>query len=69
LGYARYANRAIGVAIGANDFGSLMIEENVVAAAGTRFRTSEAEIRRIITEAGYTPRRRNVFYRLIEEVW
>jgi cyclic dehypoxanthinyl futalosine synthase len=49
---------------GANDFGSLMIEENVVAAAGTSFRTSEAEIRRIITEAGYTPRRRNVFYRI-----
>jgi cyclic dehypoxanthinyl futalosine synthase len=47
---------------GANDFGSLMIEENVVAAAGTRFHTSEAEIRRVITEAGYTPQRRNVFY-------
>jgi cyclic dehypoxanthinyl futalosine synthase len=43
---------------GANDFGSLMIEENVVAAAGTRFQTTEAEIRRIITEAGYIPRRR-----------
>ncbi|MCC6125800.1 MAG: dehypoxanthine futalosine cyclase [Pirellulales bacterium] len=51
---------------GANDFGSLMIEENVVAAAGTRFRTSEAEIRRVIAEAGYTPRRRNVFYRLTD---
>jgi cyclic dehypoxanthinyl futalosine synthase len=51
---------------GANDFGSLMIEENVVAAAGTHFHTSEDEIRRIITEAGYTPRRRNVFYRLTE---
>jgi cyclic dehypoxanthinyl futalosine synthase len=54
---------------GANDFGSLMIEENVVAAAGTQFHTSEAEIRRMITEAGYTPRRRNVFYRLMKEVW
>ncbi len=54
---------------GANDFGSLMIEENVVSAAGTRFHTSEAEIRRIITEAGYTPHRRNVFYRLMDEVW
>jgi cyclic dehypoxanthinyl futalosine synthase len=49
---------------GANDFGSLMIEENVVAAAGTRFRTTEAEIRRNISEAGFTPRRRNVFYQL-----
>ncbi|MGQ9504796.1 MAG: cyclic dehypoxanthinyl futalosine synthase [Thermogutta sp.] len=52
---------------GANDMGSLMIEENVVAAAGTRFRTSEAELRRLITQAGYVPRRRNVFYELIEE--
>jgi len=49
---------------GANDMGSLMIEENVVAAAGTSFRTSEAEIRRAIREAGYLPRRRNVFYQL-----
>ena len=50
---------------GANDFGSLMIEENVVAAAGTSFRTTEAEIRRTIAEAGYTPRQRNVFYELM----
>lgn len=49
---------------GANDMGSLMIEENVVAAAGTSFRTSEHEIRRAITEAGYTPRKRNVLYAL-----
>ena len=52
---------------GANDFGSLMIEENVVAAAGVRFRTSEAEIRRTIAKAGYTPRRRDVFYTIVEE--
>ncbi len=49
---------------GANDFGSLMIEENVVAAAGTSFRTTEAEICRVIRQAGFTPRRRNVFYEL-----
>jgi len=49
---------------GANDMGSLMIEENVVAAAGTRFRTTEAAIRRAIEQAGYQPRRRDVFYRL-----
>jgi cyclic dehypoxanthinyl futalosine synthase len=47
---------------GANDFGSLMIEENVVAAAGTRFRTTHEEIRRTIQEAGFEPRRRNVYY-------
>ena len=51
---------------GANDFGSLMIEENVVAAAGTSFRATEAEIRRLISDAGYTPRRRNVIYELID---
>lgn len=48
---------------GANDMGSLMIEENVVAAAGTSFRTTEARIRRAIEQAGYAPRRRDVFYR------
>lgn len=52
---------------GADDMGSLMIEENVVAAAGTRFRTTEDEVRRLIAELGYQPRRRDVFYRLLEE--
>lgn len=50
---------------GANDMGSLMIEENVVAAAGTRFRTHEAEIRRAISDAGFAPRQRNVLYELL----
>jgi cyclic dehypoxanthinyl futalosine synthase len=53
---------------GANDFGSLMIEENVVAAAGTSFRTTEAEIRRRIADSGYTPRKRGVFYEILEEI-
>jgi cyclic dehypoxanthinyl futalosine synthase len=48
---------------GANDMGSLMIEENVVAAAGTSFHTTEARIRRAIEQAGYRPQRRDVFYR------
>lgn len=43
---------------GANDFGSLMIEENVVSAAGIDFIMPEAEIRRLITDAGFEPRRR-----------
>jgi cyclic dehypoxanthinyl futalosine synthase len=51
---------------GANDMGSLMIEENVVAAAGTRFDATHEEIRRSILEVGYTPRRRDVFYQLVE---
>jgi cyclic dehypoxanthinyl futalosine synthase len=53
---------------GANDFGSVMIEENVVAAAGTSFRASEEEIRRRIADAGYAPRKRNVFYEFLEEM-
>src|SRR5690606_22999 len=43
---------------GANDFGSLMIEENVVSAAGTDFIMPEAEMRRLITDAGFQPARR-----------
>ena len=51
---------------GANDMGSLMIEENVVAAAGTRFRIDEDQMRRAIARAGFEPRRRDVFYRILE---
>lgn len=51
---------------GANDMGSLMIEENVVAAAGTSYQVSEVELRKAIQRAGYEPRRRNVFYELRE---
>lgn len=51
---------------GANDLGSLMIEENVVAAAGTRFRASLEEIQGAIRAAGFIPRRRNVFYQWID---
>ncbi|MCE5267995.1 MAG: dehypoxanthine futalosine cyclase [Planctomycetaceae bacterium] len=51
---------------GANDLGSVMIEENVVAAAGTSFRATEAQLRRAIAGAGYHPRRRNVFYDLLD---
>ncbi len=52
---------------GANDMGSLMIEENVVASAGTVHYLSLQQIRDAITEAGYIPRQRNVFYELIDE--
>jgi cyclic dehypoxanthinyl futalosine synthase len=47
---------------GCNDMGSLMIEENVVRLAGAAFRMTEYEIRRLIREAGFTPRRRNFYY-------
>jgi len=47
---------------GANDFGSTMIEENVVAAAGVRFRLSEQEIRRLVSDAGFHPQQRLMDY-------
>ena len=47
---------------GANDFGSTMIEENVVAAAGVRFRLSEDEIRRLVVDAGFQPQQRLMDY-------
>jgi cyclic dehypoxanthinyl futalosine synthase len=51
---------------GANDMGSLMIEENVVSSAGTVHHLSLEQIRRAIREAGYIPRQRNVFYQYID---
>jgi cyclic dehypoxanthinyl futalosine synthase len=50
---------------GANDMGSLMIEENVVSSAGTVYHLSLNEIKNSISELGFTPRQRNVFYQLI----
>jgi cyclic dehypoxanthinyl futalosine synthase len=52
---------------GANDMGSLMIEENVVAAAGTVHYLTLDQIKNSIREAGYIPRQRNVFYEYIDE--
>src|SRR5262245_16781361 len=51
---------------GANDMGSLMIEENVVSSAGTVYHLSLEEIKRCIREAGWIPRQRNVFYEYID---
>ena len=52
---------------GANDMGSLMIEENVVAEAGTVHYLTLNEIRDAITEIGYEPRQRDVFYGLVDK--
>jgi cyclic dehypoxanthinyl futalosine synthase len=57
----------IALAFGANDFGSLMMEENVVSAAGTTFRTSLDEMQRLIRDAGYEPRKRRQDYSLLPE--
>ncbi len=51
---------------GGNDFGSTMIEENVVASAGVSYRFKEEEIRNYITLAGYIPKRRKMDYTLLE---
>ncbi len=51
---------------GANDMGSLMIEENVVASAGTVHHLTLEQIKNAIREAGYIPRQRNVFYEYID---
>lgn len=51
---------------GANDMGSLMIEENVVSSAGTVHHLSLEQIKRSIREAGYIPRQRNVFYEYLD---
>ena len=56
----------IALFFGANDMGSLMLEENVVSSAGTVYHLSLETIRRCIREAGYVPRQRNVFYEYID---
>jgi cyclic dehypoxanthinyl futalosine synthase len=47
---------------GANDMGSTMIEENVVAAAGVSFMMPLESLQRLIATAGFTPRQRDCFY-------
>lgn len=47
---------------GANDMGSIMMEENVVSAADTTFRLDEAQIRHLISDAGWRPQKRNFYY-------
>ena len=53
----------LGLRFGGNDVGSIMIEENVVSAAGAHHRASEEELRRIIRDAGFVPRQRDTLYR------
>lgn len=52
---------------GANDLGSIMIEENVVSQAGTTFRMGVADMKRLISDLGYLPRQRDNWYRLAPE--
>jgi cyclic dehypoxanthinyl futalosine synthase len=55
----------VALEFGANDFGSTMIEENVVAAAGVSFRMSRKEIVNLIQDAGYTAAQRDTTYRIL----
>lgn len=48
---------------GANDLGSIMIEENVVSSAGTTFRMGVSDMKRLITELGFEPIQRDNWYR------
>jgi cyclic dehypoxanthinyl futalosine synthase len=57
----------IALFFGANDMGSVMIEENVVASAGTVYHLTAEQIKDAIREAGFIPRRRNVFYQLVDQ--
>lgn len=50
---------------GANDLGSIMIEENVVSQAGTTFRMTVEDMRRLISDLGYEPHQRDNWYRLL----
>lgn len=51
---------------GANDMGSVMMEENVVSAAGTTYRLNEREICRLIRDAGWVPAQRDQYYHVLK---
>ena len=53
----------LGLRFGGNDVGSIMIEENVVSAAGAHHRATEEELRRLIRDAGFIPKQRDTLYR------
>ena len=55
----------VALKFGANDLGSIMIEENVVSQAGTTFRMNVDDMRRLISELGYEPHQRDNWYRLL----
>jgi cyclic dehypoxanthinyl futalosine synthase len=55
----------VGLRFGANDFGSVMIEENVVSQAGAHFMLTAEQIEHHIRQAGFRPARRNMQYELL----
>ena len=57
----------VALAFGADDMGSIMIEENVVSAAGTTYRASTEDFVHTITNAGYVARQRDTLYRTVRD--
>ncbi len=55
----------VALTYGANDLGSIMIEENVVSKAGTTFQMTVEDMHRLIHDLGYEPRQRNNWYQLV----
>ena len=55
----------VALKFGANDLGSIMLEENVVSQAGASFRMSVADMHRLIKDLGCEPRQRDNWYRLV----
>ncbi len=55
----------VALTYGANDLGSIMIEENVVSKAGTTFQMTVADMHRLIKDLGYEPRQRDNWYQLV----
>ena len=53
---------SVALRFGVNDMGSIMIEENVISAAGAEHRATDDTLRRIISDAGFTPRQRTTLY-------
>ena len=56
----------VALRFGANDMGSIMIEENVVSAAGAHNTADEPMLRRLIADAGFIPRQRDILYRHVD---
>src|SRR5580693_4733830 len=52
----------VGLRFGVNDMGSIMIEENVISAAGAKHRANDSELRHVISDAGFLPRQRTTLY-------
>jgi cyclic dehypoxanthinyl futalosine synthase len=55
----------VALKFGANDLGSVMLEENVVSQAGASFRMSVGDMRRLIGDLGFEPHQRDNWYRLL----